>query len=264
MTYKYIAFDLDGTALRTDLSVSRRLVDACRKAEEKGIIVSISSGRIFRSTKRYSDMLDIHGPTINCQGAVVTNTVDGSTLYSRPLEKDMVYEIVPFLKEESLFPQAMTNMDFYYEFESEWSRSYAKKQTFDGILVEDLRKDLPEMPLKIIGMGEPEKVYDSYLSAKERFGERLEVAISVPTMLEITHPQATKGNAMDWICANYGITPQEMIAVGDSINDTTMIQYAGLGAVMENGRDEVKAIADIIVPSNDDDGVAWVIEKYLL
>jgi len=55
-----------------------------------------------------------------------------------------------------------------------------------------------------------------------------------------------------------------MIAVGDSINDTTMIQYAGLGAVMENGRDEVKAIADIIVPSNDDDGVAWVIEKYLL
>jgi len=107
-------------------------------------------------------------------------------------------------------------------------------------------------------------VYESYLSAKERFGERLEVAISVPTMLEITHPQATKGNAMDWICANYGITPQEMIAVGDSINDTTMIQYAGLGAVMENGRDEVKAIADIIVPSNDDDGVAWVIEKYLL
>ena len=163
-----------------------------------------------------------------------------------------------------MFPEAMTNMDFFYEKETNWSELYGKRQGFPGRIVDNLEHGLPELPVKVIGMGEPEIVFDSFKKAKDFFGNNLEIAISVPTMLEITHPLATKGNAMDWICDHYHIEPSEMIAVGDSFNDITMIKYAGLGAAMMNGRDEVKAVSDIVVPSNEEDGVAWLIEKYLL
>ncbi len=264
MQYRFIAFDLDGTALHSDRTMSTRLRDACRRATQKGAITAICSGRIYRSTKRFSDFLGVEAPVINCQGAVICDAMSGRELYSRPLERDMFEDAVDFLRAHGYFAQANTNDSFFYEDASEWAAYYGKLQGFDGEYVQNLKRDVPVLPAKVVSLAPPQETQAHYLAAKQFFGDRMEIAISVPRMLEFTHPQATKGNALGWICAHYGITPQEMIAVGDSLNDIPMLRFAGLGAAVANARQEVLDVADVVVPSNDDDGVAQLIERYIL
>lgn len=264
MAYRYIAFDLDGTALHSDRTMSERLKSACQRAAARGCIVAISSGRIYRSTKRFSDFLGIDAPVINCQGAIISDAMTGKELYSRPLEYDMLCDAVDFLRSHNHFVQANTNDGFYFEEDCKWSKYYGSLQGFDGVLVKDLKHDLPCIPAKIVGLAEPEVTLERFEQAKAFFGDRMEIAISQPTMVEFTHPEASKGNALDWICSYYNITPDEMIAVGDSFNDISMIEYAGLGAAVANARQEILDIADVVVSSNDEDGVAELIERYML
>jgi len=99
---------------------------------------------------------------------------------------------------------------------------------------------------------------------RERFGRELYITRSKPYYLEMLHPEATKGRALRVVAGYFGIPRQEVIAIGDSFNDLDMIRYAGLGVVMENAREEVKRFADYVTRSNEDDGVAEVLEKFVL
>lgn len=264
MKYRLIAFDLDGTALHSDRQMSERLRDACRRAEEKGVLTVVCSGRIYRSTLRYSQFLGVTSPVINCQGGIICDGKSGEVLYSRPLEESMMHDAVSFFREHDHFVQATTNDDFYYEDEDAWSSYYGSLQGFDGIRVNDLTRDLPQLPAKVVGLADPDVTQKRFEQAKARFGDSMQIAISVPWLLEFTHPLANKGEALRWLGERYGIAPQEMIAVGDSLNDLPMLRFAGLGAAVKNARDEVLREADVVVESNDDDGVAKLIEREIL
>ncbi|MDZ4131640.1 MAG: HAD-IIB family hydrolase, partial [Dethiobacteria bacterium] len=105
---------------------------------------------------------------------------------------------------------------------------------------------------------------DIETSLRVIFGKQLSILQSRPYFLEITDQKATKGQALRWLAEREGIKAEEIIAFGDGHNDLDMISYAGLGVAVANARPELLQIANLVTASNSEDGVAAVIEKYIL
>ncbi len=263
--YRFVCFDLDQTAIRSDGTMSERLREAVRAARAKGVMATIATGRIYPGMKRYADFLGItDGPIINAQGSIITDAATKEILYKLPMEWQDVVDAVNFLRERGIYRQINLPKTVVYEVLDEHTENYARKNKIEGLYREDILCDLPDTPVKVLGFDSPERIQEVLREARALFSDRMEVAISAPVCLEITHKRGVKGNGMRFISEHYGIPREEMIAIGDSLNDLSMIEYAGLGVAMANSQPEVLAIADVVVPSNDDDGVAFAIEKFIL
>jgi Cof subfamily protein (haloacid dehalogenase superfamily) len=117
---------------------------------------------------------------------------------------------------------------------------------------------------KVLCMGKEEEIESLERSLKNDCGEELTIYRSKPTYLEIMHHTVTKTSAIRFLQEKFNLEQNQIIAVGDNFNDIDMLQYAGLGVAMGNAPEQVKRIANKITSSNDDNGVAKVIQKYLL
>jgi Cof subfamily protein (haloacid dehalogenase superfamily) len=113
-------------------------------------------------------------------------------------------------------------------------------------------------------MDEPHRILELKDEFSKILGDEIEITTSKPEYLEFTHRDATKGKALEYLAVAKGIVKEDIIAIGDSFNDISMIQYAGLGVAMGNAPAEVKEYADYVTGTNDEDGVAQVIDKFVL
>ncbi|MGI6005039.1 MAG: Cof-type HAD-IIB family hydrolase [Christensenellales bacterium] len=264
MTYKLIAFDLDDTALTSDHRITDRLKGAVRRAMDKGVLLVLATGRVPRGALAYVEALGLEGLMINSQGALITDTSSGEILYHTPVPMALVREIVRFMRAHGMYVQAVVPDGFYYELECRYSGEYARLNGFKGTRVDDLERDLPAEPTKMLAIDEPEVILAIRDTVKAHFGGRLEATISKTQLLEMVSPSASKGGALKWLSGRLGIAKEEMIAVGDSFNDLSMIEYAGLGVAVGNAREPVLRAADFVAPTNDEDGLAYTIEKFIL
>ncbi|RYD07145.1 hypothetical protein N752_00755 [Desulforamulus aquiferis] len=128
----------------------------------------------------------------------------------------------------------------------------------------DLLKFLNQDPTKVLVVGDEALLDNLWREMAQHFGESLHITKSKPHFLELSHPQATKGHALDMLAKGWGLNREQVIAIGDSYNDLEMIEYAGLGVIMGNARQDVKDKADYVTNSNEEDGVAEVIKKFIL
>ncbi|MDP4089537.1 MAG: HAD-IIB family hydrolase, partial [Bacillota bacterium] len=119
-------------------------------------------------------------------------------------------------------------------------------------------------PNKVMCMGEPGRIQELYGKVTGDKLNDLNIYPSKPTYLEIMPKEASKTSAIEFLCRRFDLQSTEIIAVGDNYNDVDMIKFAGLGVAMGNAPDPVKQSADAVTLSNDEDGVAVVIEKYVL
>lgn len=262
--YRLVAVDLDDTLLKNDLRISPRVKESIWKARELGVEVTLATGRMFRSAVPYAEELGLNLPLITYQGALVKNSRSGEVLYYRPVPQHLVKPVL-----ETVRPLGY-HLQMYYEDQlcmeklTREGEDYARMAGVEAVLVEDLEKACPE-PTKILVVEYHEpRLQELEAVLRERFGRELYITRSKPYYLEMLHPEATKGRALRVVAGYFGIPRQEVIAIGDSFNDLDMIRYAGLGVVMENAREEVKRFADYVTRSNEDDGVAEVLEKFVL
>ena len=116
---------------------------------------------------------------------------------------------------------------------------------------------------KMLGIAEPERVRVLLPLLREHFAGRAVISTSQPKFIEFVSPRAGKGAALETLCSLLSIPRESVIAFGDGLNDLDMIEWAGTGCVMANGADAVKACANLIAPSNAEDGVAQIIEALL-
>ena len=121
-----------------------------------------------------------------------------------------------------------------------------------------------EEPIKLLIIDEPDNIARYRIYFQRLLSDVLQVYISRPNYLEFTNIEATKGNALAQLGRMLGVSRKEMIAIGDSYNDISMLEYAGLGVAMGNAPDNVKSHAGFITGSNDEDGVAEAVEKFVL
>ena len=265
--YKLVALDMDGTLLREDKTISTRTKKAIKEAKDKGVKVVLASGRPIEGLQDYLKELELIGDdqfVVSYNGAVVQNTgtkeilnnitLQGTDLkFLYDLSQQLGVNIHAFSKEGCITPK----MTKYSELEGTINGIDVKEVDYDEI-------DDQEPIIKIMMVEEPELLQKAIDALPKSLFEAYTIVRSAPFFLEFLNNKVNKGEGVKALAEKLGIKQEEVICMGDAGNDEHMVRYAGLGVAMANGFEELKAIADYITASNEEDGVAQVIEKFIL
>jgi Cof subfamily protein (haloacid dehalogenase superfamily) len=262
VTFRLLALDLDDTLLNDKKQITPRTLEAVRAASAMGLFVVLATGRSFRGAVSYYDMLNANAPAITCGGAIVVNR-DGSELFGLRIPIDQAREVLGWAKQNNIHAHYEYSHGYVFEKPGKFTRAHARFYGFPGECVPDLMKrdDIPVA--KVLVLAESE-ILDRLQPEAERLFPQFQVARSLPTFLEFNHPTASKANALEFLATYLKVLPSEIIAIGDSELDRTMMEYAGLAIAMSNAQPAIQQIADDITSSNLEDGVALALEKYVL
>jgi Cof subfamily protein (haloacid dehalogenase superfamily) len=264
MTIKLVAVDLDDTLLDNDRRMSARTKSAIRKAVAQGVTVTMATGRMHCSALPYALELDLDVPLITYNGAMIKRSQSGELLFHRPVDSKVASELLSFFYQRGWYIQVYLDDVLYVKERDERARYYETVANITSVPVGDKIYSLGGEPTKLLTIAEPNEIKGLYATVKEKFGDRLYVTISKANYLEFANSTVNKGVGVAYLAESLGINRQEVMAVGDSLNDLDMIQYAGWGVAVGNARDEVKSIAQAVTSANHADGVAEAIEKYVL
>lgn len=263
--YKLIALDLDGTLLNSGLQLSDRNAAALAEAMARGVEVVIATSRWYGLAMRTAEGLGITTPLICSNGALVRRPDRRADLLHLPLD-DVLAREVTAMGDENRWEMFTTIGDATY---MKGRPGVATDQLPGGLRAAERQSDhIGEGPaICVLVFGQPavdaiEARYGSGGDGRARFSfNRPE---KLPAYVVLTHPEAEKGRALDLVCRELGVAPTEAVAMGDSESDLGMLRHAGLGIAMHNSPDIVKRAAIHIAPSNDDDGVAWAVRKFVI
>lgn len=264
MSIKLVAVDLDDTLLDRNTAVSSRTRQAIQAAIDQGVTVTVATGRMYPSALPYARQLKLDVPIITYNGALITACLSEKRLYYRPLDYDVACQVLELFRERGWYIQSYINDILYVKEDNDWSRLYERTAGITAEKIGDKLFQPTEAPTKLLSIAEPAKVDEIRETVRSLFGEKLYIANSKPTYLELAHSDVNKGRALAFLADRLQISRKEIMAVGDSINDLDMIEYAGWGVAMGNAADAVKAAAQAVTLRNDEDGVAEAIEKYVL
>lgn len=262
--FKLIVTDLDDTLLNDRLEVSPRNRRALQKAMQAGVIVTIATGRMFRSALPIARDIGIREPIITYQGAYIADADTGEFLRHRPLPLGLARKVLETGYDAKVHMNIYVDDHLYVDHITPEGTGYAKLAEVEQIPVGNLREFLKTDPTKIIYIGEPDLLNRIQDKMRYEMGDSLYITKSKPNYLEFLHPGATKKHGLQVLAEKYGIRREEIMAFGDSYNDLDMIEYAGRGVAMGNGREAVKKKADYVTGTNNDDGVARAVEKFVL
>ncbi len=263
MPIKAIAFDLDDTLLRDDLSISNHTVDVLRRAAHQGIRILPASGRTRDSMWPSVQRIGCASAFVSCNGAEVW-TPDRRLLMQELLPVSLAREVARFAAERHVYCQTYDVDHFYYTEESDWAEAYARSSSLSGTCVGDLAAFIDHPVTKLLMMDAPDRVAAMLAEARALFGEKASLTCSKPYFLECNPKAATKGNALRWCGEQLGFAMDELLAFGDSLNDVSMLEAADTGVCVGNARDDVKALGFSVCGTNEEDGVARYIERYVL
>ena len=261
MGYKLIAIDLDDTLLDSTGNIPERTAQAVRDAADADIYVVLCTGRTVKGMRRFYDALGLDTLMITAGGAEVYDAED-RIVFSCPVDPKTVWQVLQFALEYDAHAQVYVNGELAYRDRNDYALKYERSFGFPGTIIPDMYERDDIMTPKVLFVSEPERILVMQREAEARFPQ-LAVKRSKPEYLEFVHPDVSKGDAMKFVAAYYGVDLKDVVAVGDSEIDVSMLEAAGLGVAVENASPEAKAAADMVCASNDNAGVADMIEKIM-
>lgn len=237
--------------------------NAIGQARAAGIHVIIVTGRMFQSVRPYALEAGIDDPVICYQGAVVAEPRNGRWLRHVPIELELAREAIAVLEDEGFSLNCYVDDELYVAAVTPGARRYAEFQHLELHEVGDLLAWLREAPTKLVVIDDPHVLDELEARMKARFDGRMYISKSLPYFLEFASPDVTKAAGLDFVSEAVGFTAEQTVAFGDGENDVELLDWAGYAVAVENAHDRVKAVADLVCPRVDDEGVAQVIEAYL-
>ena len=266
--YKLVAIDMDGTLLKEDKTISERTKNAIQSAREMGVTVVLATGRPIEGVSRYLEELNMYSDddyVLSYNGALIQKTkskeavakvaLKGEDLhYLRNLSNELGVHIHAFSEEKGLITPKNSK---YTEVEANINNIEIHEMNIDNISDD-------EVIIKIMMIDEPEILGPAMEKLPKDVYEKYTVVRSTPFFLEFLNKEVNKGVGVEMLAKYLGIKREEVMTLGDAGNDLHMIEYAGLGVAMANAFDEVKKAADYITDTNENDGVAKAIEKFIL
>ncbi len=285
--YKLVAIDLDGTMLNQYGIITEKTKKAISKAQEKGVEVMIASGRAITSVKRFSKEINSNKYLISGNGAITYDIKNNKILYENILSKTKALKIIKICEENSIYYNVYTengiiaknlsyNTLYYYK---DNLTKPDENRTHINIVenVYDYFEQREEKILKIMICDEHKTVFNSIVRKLKELSEIevLEVSHMSRKIIkqgtdeialeyfytEVSAKDVDKWNALEEIIGLMNISKEEVVTIGDNANDLKMITNAGLGVAMGESAPYVKQSADIIAPTNDEDGVAIILNK---
>ncbi|RSK28295.1 HAD family phosphatase [Bacillus sp. HMF5848] len=267
MDYKMIVLDLDDTLLHHDQTISKRNIEALMKAQEMGVKVVLASGRPTFGMRHIAKelLLDQYGSFIlSYNGAKIINCKTNEELFSSTLSPEMVHTLYDISKNEGVLIHTYVGDEIFTEEHNEFTTIEGELTGMNIVKVDSFKDAITEPVVKVLMVNEPEHLKKVETKLQQELSEQLSVMRSKPFFLEFTEVGVTKGTSLHLLINKLNIKREEVIAVGDSYNDLAMIEFAGLGVAMGNAPDDIKGKANYVTDTNMNDGVAKVVEKFIL
>ncbi len=285
--YKLVAIDLDGTMLNQYGIITEKTKKAISKAQEKGVEVMIASGRAITSVKRFSKEINSNKYFISGNGAITYDIKNNKILYENILSKTKALKIIKICEENSIYYNVYTengiiaknlsyNTLYYYKdnltkpdenrthiniVENVYDYFEQREEKILKIMICDKHKTVfNSIVRKLKELSEIEVLEVSHMSRKIIKQGTDEIALEY-FYTEVSAKDVDKWNALEEIIGLMNISKEEVVTIGDNANDLKMITNAGLGVAMGESAPYVKQSADIIAPTNDEDGVAIILNK---
>jgi HAD superfamily hydrolase (TIGR01484 family) len=275
--YRMVAIDLDGTLLRKDGTMGERTRLALQAAVRRGIKVVICTGRRFRTTLPVLTELQLAVPVIVHGGLLIKDAATYETLHHNYLPQDFSSEAVKFLKAHGVTPIVYVDLftqgiDIYLDNERDghpFHLKYLEHNRLHCHFVGDVTRVFCPQTIHIGALADRPALERVKVRLEREFGSSVRHLIMNNTndegaFLELMSPGNSKWRALSRLIEMEGFTPEEVICIGDEVNDLEMISHAGLGVAMGNAIPAVKAVARYTTRSNEEDGVAHVVEQFLL
>ncbi|WP_080872842.1 Cof-type HAD-IIB family hydrolase [Oceanobacillus timonensis] len=242
MDIKLLALDMDGTTLNDEKCITSLTKNQILKAYDSGVIIVLCTGRPFQHCYPYIQDLHLNSHLITCNGGQIYSS-DYTVITQHLLDADALASLFHFAQGLGTNTWVFSTEEAYY---NELPLNYNEIQW-----------------LKFSCYYKNEKVLNHMLK-KLSYVEGAEISNTTSKTIEINPPGVNKAMALKLVCDRLGITMENVMAVGDSLNDSKMIQTSGIGVAMENAQKEVKQVADAITDTNNNDGVGKAIEKFIL
>jgi Cof subfamily protein (haloacid dehalogenase superfamily) len=278
MAIRLLALDIDGTLLNGRGEVTSRTRTRIEEARARGVLVALVTGRRFGSARLLVEEQNLAPcvPLISHNGALTKNISSLETISFHPLELETAREVVRLGREHGVDalccddPHGLGVMALEgVSPENKAMQRYLDKYRDSVRDVPDLLEYLDHAPIQMMFSGRCAWMEDFAEELRAALGERVSLfRTRYPkadlTILDVLSPAASKGDGLAAVAAAHGVAREEIMAVGDNHNDITMLSYAGLGVVMANAEEELKQMGFALTASNEEDGVAEAIEKYIL
>ncbi|HHW89963.1 MAG TPA: HAD family hydrolase [Clostridiales bacterium] len=287
--YPVVASDFDGTLLRSDDTISQYTQDVIKEFISLGGLFLVATGRMHCAiVNRLEDagLGDLDTPVISYQGALVKTSISDKILFDNSLDLDVITDVISEARARDIYIHGYLDDILYVEKEMPWTRAYVDFLRIDFELVGDLLefltqkiKDGKHSCHKLLMMLEADQLESQMRHFLDKFGGGIDYndpshkfkspprAIfntSSEHLLECVSLNAGKDKAIEQVIKSKGYTMKDVLAVGDSLNDFTMVRRAGMGVAVQNADPRVKTVAKHITTSNDNDGVARAIETLIL
>ncbi len=262
---KMLVLDIDGTIFRKDYTASQRVKDTLKRLSEKGIKVVLCTGRMYAATKLIAEELGLKTPVICYQGGLVKDFCnEEKTLHECTMPPELARGVITELKKLNVFFNLYVNDVLMVEEDSRLIRDYVDARnieykvigTCDGLDLNGVNK--------ILAIDDDTELIEKLQKEMaEKYKDKLYVVRSTPRFCEFSSLDATKGNAVRFLAELWGIKKEEIMACGDQDNDIEMLLAAGTKVAMGNGSEALKAVADYVTDTVDNDGVPKAVEKFI-
>lgn len=263
--YKLLACDLDGTLMDETFTFTPRVKAAVAQAMDRGVALTIATGRAYPSALPFAQELGITVPLICTQGGLVKDPLSGEVLHQALMSPSLAHEIIALSQQCGWHLTLYADDDQVYLTGLQYPRLfYDQMFSLPLRVISDLAAVATRPLAKFIIIAEPEEADAIVPQLRERFARRLHIVRSHRNFVEGNPLDASKGQALARLAARLGIPQSQTAAIGDNDNDANMVAWAGLGMAMGNAHPDLKALADVILPTVEEDGVAVAIEQYIL
>ena len=277
MAIKAILLDIDGTLTNRKKEITKETLTALKNAQDRGIRLVLASGRPAKGLSNYGDLLNMwmhHGLFVCYNGARVIDCESKEVLVDVTIKPELVTAVLEHMKKFDVIPivtygEYMVVEDVYHCMVKNGDQEFnvvqyeSRMNNYRLMECEDLAKFTNFPVNKILTAGDSDYLQAHWQEMREPFKDTLSCMFTSNFYYEYTSLGIDKGAALREAMAKLGIKPEECIAFGDAENDIPMLEYAGTGVAMGNAQDGVKAIADEITLSNEEDGIAHSLYRHI-
>ena len=268
--YKLLVVDVDGTLVGKEGTISAEDWEALAKARASGVQVALSTGRVAQACLGIINRLDLDTSHIFFDGALVSNHNQADEVYVQPLNRVMVRQSVEFARLYDLYLELYSTTHYFVEQET-WATDIHRQ--FFGIqptvvdfteIWEKERIIKGELLTSSPQEAARAKSFYRQLNGRLRFSWAKSPAYPGIDFINVVDPQVSKGRALEALVRHLGISMDEVIAIGDGVNDISLLSAAGLAIAMHNAPSEVKAVADYITLDVEHSGLAAAVNRFLV
>jgi Cof subfamily protein (haloacid dehalogenase superfamily) len=262
-----IVLDLDDTLLQDDHTISPRTKQTLMDAQKLGVKVVLASGRPTSAMTEIADELELKefgSFILSFNGAKITNCQTGEELFSSTLSPETAHRLYDLSRREDIWIHTYVGDFIVTEAGNQYTTIESEITGIKIVEVDSFKESVNEPVVKVLMVDAPDKLAQVEKTLQQELEDELSVLRSKPFFLEFTEKGVTKGTSLHHLISKLGIIREEVIAIGDSYNDLAMIEFAGLGVAMGNAPQDIKEKANYVTDTNMNDGVAKVVEEFVL